>query len=146
MSWCRVSMSKDMRHRHIPVKHDYAPAAVFAYTVQPHIERVKNLARIRRDRGLSQQKLADMAGVHQATISKLENGNLNPTLENIVAIADALKVEAHQLFDLPELKARVLAAIDRIPAEKLEAALVVLETMAGPMTPPSRPELRRTSR
>lgn len=131
-----------MRVTHMPVKHDYAPVAVFARTGARHIQPVKNLARIRRDRGLSQQQLADMAGVHQATISKLESGNLNPTLESIIAVAKALSVEPQELFDLPELQARALSAISRIPASQREAALVVLEAMAKPAPDPKqRPKL-----
>lgn len=46
----------------------------------------------RKWRRLSQQELADLlkAGVGKSQLSKLENGQSNPTLESIVGICDAL--------------------------------------------------------
>lgn len=45
----------------------------------------------RVDRGLSQQDLADMVGVKQATISRIESGTISqPRFTDIVKIADAL--------------------------------------------------------
>ncbi len=73
-----------------------------------------------------------MAGLNQATVSKVERGEMNVTLEVIDAIATALNVQPVQLFDLPELQARALAAINAIDPERRAAALVVLEAMAKP--------------
>lgn len=124
-----------MIHSHMTVKTNYSQALVSAYTGAGHIWPVKNLRRIRSERKLSQTKLAEMADVSQSTISKLESGDLNATLDKIIAIAKALKIEPQELFDLPELQARALSAIGRIPPEQREAALVVLEAMAVPKRP-----------
>lgn len=133
-----------MPEGNIQVKHKYSCAPVVALAALSHIQVVKNLRRIRQAQGLSQTQLADKAGVSQPTVSKLENGNLNATLENIYAIADALKVHPVQLFELPELQSRALSALGRIEADQLEAALVVLETMAGKSPAPA--PARRPSR
>ncbi len=123
----------------MPVKNYYAPAAVFALAALSHTAGVKNLRRIRNERGLSQAKLAELAVVSQPTISKLENGGMNATLDNIHSIARALNVEPIEVFDRPELQSRALAAIGRIAPEQREAALVVLEAMAGAPPGPKRP-------
>jgi transcriptional regulator with XRE-family HTH domain len=93
---------------------------------------MKNLARIRDSRGLTQTQLAEMVGANQATISKIEKGVGNPTLSMILRIADALKCDAADLFHTSGLRLRVLAALEAIddPA-RAEAAAVVLESMAG---------------
>lgn len=49
-----------------------------------------NLVRLRRDAGLSQAALARAAGVGKATLSQLEAGQRNPTLETLYALANAL--------------------------------------------------------
>lgn len=88
------------------------------------------MATIREARGLTQADLAEMTGLGQGYVSKIESGVANPSLDKINLIAQALKVEPAELFSLPDLQKRVLAAISSIkdPA-RVEAALVVLEAM-----------------
>lgn len=98
--------------------------------MRAHNVPMKNVRALRLERGLTQAQLAEIAGVNQATVSKVERGETNITMDKIEAIAAALKVEPVQLFDLPELQARTLAAISAIDPRRREAALVVLEAMA----------------
>lgn len=46
--------------------------------------------RCRDARGLSQEALADMAGVSRSFISEVERGTASPSLETMQKIADAL--------------------------------------------------------
>ena len=57
-----------------------------------------NLKRYRRQAGLSQEKLAERCGLHRTYISDIERCKRNISIENIQRIADALAVEAYQLF------------------------------------------------
>jgi len=91
---------------------------------------MNNVASIRKARDLSQQQLADMAGVDQATISKLERGNEGVTLKLIMKVAAALDVPAASLFPHGEVEDRILAALARVSPERRAAALVVIEAMA----------------
>ncbi len=92
---------------------------------------MKKLREFREQRGLSQVELADMVGIGQGYISKIENGSVNVTLEKLLLIAKALRVEPVELFDIPELQKRALAALSALDQNQREAALVVLEAMAG---------------
>lgn len=58
-------------------------------------KRIKKL-RIRRD--LSQQKLADRAGVHRQTIANIELFLCKPSLETIEAVAGPLGVTRNELL------------------------------------------------
>jgi transcriptional regulator with XRE-family HTH domain len=49
-----------------------------------------NLRRLRLARDLSQDELADSAGVRQALVSAIEVGTANPTLDSLERIAVAL--------------------------------------------------------
>ena len=53
----------------------------------------KNMERLRKQKGLSQEKLARLADVANNTIIKIEGGkNQNPTLDTLKKIAKALGV------------------------------------------------------
>lgn len=57
-----------------------------------------NVAAIRQKRGLTQEQLADKAGLHEDTVSAIENGRRWTTLTTLQALAKALKVEVYQFF------------------------------------------------
>lgn len=58
----------------------------------------RNLRRLRAARGLSLVALADRSGVAKATLTKLEAGRGNPTVETLYAIADALGAPLSELL------------------------------------------------
>ena len=57
-----------------------------------------NVRRIRTEAGLSQEELAYRAKLHRTYISSIERGQRNVSVENIFAIADALKVPPGDLL------------------------------------------------
>lgn len=58
----------------------------------------KNVQTIRKQKGISQEKLAEMVGIHRTYLSLVEKGNRNPSLKTIYRIAKALKVNSRQLL------------------------------------------------
>ena len=54
--------------------------------------------RLRLKRELSQEALADLAGLHATYIGRIERGRQNISLTNIGKIARALKVKPRELF------------------------------------------------
>lgn len=61
-----------------------------------------NLKKIREERGLSQSKLASLAGVNQTTIARWENKEIAPSIDNVEDLANALNIS------LPDLLGRDL--------------------------------------
>ena len=53
----------------------------------------------RTQRGLSQEKLAELSGCHPTYIGQLERGEKNATLESIERIAAALGISLSKLFE-----------------------------------------------
>jgi transcriptional regulator with XRE-family HTH domain len=52
----------------------------------------RNVGRIRREKGLTQEQLADISGFSQQYISGLEQGRRNPTVVTLYELATALGV------------------------------------------------------
>ena len=57
--------------------------------------RVKEL---RKEKGLSQEELAHLAGLHRTYVGMIERAEKNITLNNIEKIANALDVNIYELF------------------------------------------------
>lgn len=58
----------------------------------------QKLRQIRKRRGVSQEKLAELAGLHQTYISSVERGERNISLLNISKLAKALDVPMSKLL------------------------------------------------
>ena len=58
----------------------------------------QKVRKLRIERGLSQEKLAEISGLHRTYISSLELGKRNVSLVNIHALAKALQVTADELL------------------------------------------------
>jgi transcriptional regulator with XRE-family HTH domain len=56
-----------------------------------------NLQKLRRERGLSQEELADRANIHQTYLSGVERGKRNPTVTVLQRIAEALGTDIEDL-------------------------------------------------
>jgi len=54
----------------------------------------KRIAELRRERGLNQEELAELAMLHRVTVAKYETGQVEPGASAISRIADALGVSA----------------------------------------------------
>lgn len=57
-----------------------------------------HLRKLRTDRGLRLQDLADNSGVSRATLSRIENGDVSPTAETLGRLASALVLPLSQLL------------------------------------------------
>src|SRR2546421_12138311 len=73
-------------------------------------------ASIRRERehcGLSLSELAKQAGIAKSTLSQLESGVGNPSVETLWALGVALDVPFSRLVDPPAAPVQVIRAADR---------------------------------
>lgn len=61
---------------------------------------------IRRNKGLTQKQLGEKCHIAESTIRRYESGNLNPKIETLQKIADALGCD---IFDLTEIQAEPLS-------------------------------------
>lgn len=58
----------------------------------------RNIQRIRKQRGLTQEQLAEAVGVTSNTVSRLECGALYPALDTVIALCNALNTNADSIL------------------------------------------------
>lgn len=80
-----------------------------------------NLRRLREARGLSQQRVAQLAGVPRATWASLEAGGANPTLAVLTRVGAALQVSIEELIGPPRTAARLYPAAG-VPERRRQGA------------------------
>jgi len=62
----------------------------------------RNLRLLRRDAGLSQEQLADLAGLDRNYIGKLEREENAPTVDTLESLASALQIDVELLLRRPQ--------------------------------------------
>ncbi len=72
----------------------------------------ENVLALRRGRGWSQQRLADLAQIPRSTLAGMESGSGNPSLHNLAAVAGAFHVSLEELLAKPRQASRLIAAAD----------------------------------
>lgn len=97
-----------------------------------HATLAANLRRLRIARHLSLSELARATGIGKATLSGIENGRANPTVETLAALAGALRVSLSELLeDLPLGEVRVARRAQATFAQRDGLARRALDGLAS---------------
>ena len=93
-----------------------------------------NIAHYRKLRGLSQSELAELVGVRQPHISRIEGGDEGPPLKLFRDIADALEVSLADLFaeDLSRAEIDLLQGFRSLPAHLQKGWIEMAKAAASP--------------
>ena len=90
---------------------------------------------LRKERGLNQDQLAELANLNRVTIAKYESGRVEPGAQALSRIADALEVSTDVLLGRAEMPAEsvktphtvesqfISEVVDRLPPAEREKAL-----------------------
>ncbi|MGA1259894.1 MAG: helix-turn-helix transcriptional regulator [Ilumatobacteraceae bacterium] len=62
------------------------------------------LMALRAERGLSQARLAELAGVDRKTINRIENGHFSPSLDTLTRLSVVLKCRLSELVEVKRSK------------------------------------------
>jgi len=60
--------------------------------LEPEYQVVRAIIEARKSQHLTQQELAERTGINRSDISKLENGNANPSLNTLRRLAEGLNM------------------------------------------------------
>jgi len=86
---------------------------------------------------LSQEKLAERAGISAQYVSNIERGKENPTLDLLLRLAEALRVSLGQMWDVEsveemdqkKIRSAVSEMLKKTDPERLRLALKVLKSL-----------------
>ena len=85
----------------------------------------KRIKELRKEAGLTQEKLAELIGIETTSLSGIESGRHFPSLSTVEKIAKSLNVEMKALFDfdhlLPveQMKVNIIQNIDKLSDKKI---------------------------
>ena len=80
-----------MKYKDLKEKYLQNPEVLAEYdALDPEYQFIRAMIECRNEKSLSQQGLADLTGIDRSDISRLENGNANPSLRTMKRIADGL--------------------------------------------------------
>jgi len=92
------------------------------------------IKQIRKSRRLSQEVLAERAGISAQYVSNIERGRENPTLDLLFRLADALKVSLADMCDFEgaetdprKIQAAIRQLLKTADRERLQVAVKVLK-------------------
>lgn len=99
------------------------------------------IGRLRVARGLSQEKLAHLSGLHATTISAIERGKMSVTLETLEGLAGGLDISSWELVrlaatgeaetELPQVVKPARSAEYGAGSRQLKFSIVAERTSAG---------------
>jgi XRE family transcriptional regulator, regulator of sulfur utilization len=92
-----------------------------------------NLRRLRVARHLSLSELARATAMSKATLSGIERGGANPTVDTLAALAGALRVSIGDLLEpMPAGEMRIVRAVqESIPADRVCVRVLEAAALAG---------------
>lgn len=106
---------------------------VFMTTKELLGARIKEL---RRQRGLTQEKLSEMIEIDPKHLSRIEVGKSYPSLETLDKLGNVLKVElrdffefAHHAGNIKEMNKNILTLLKEAPTDKIPFILKVIRAI-----------------
>jgi len=93
------------------------------------------IQRIRKERGLTQEQLAEMAAITSNTVSRIERGQLIPALPTLVDICNALEIGTDSILaayikvDTPIRWSSLAEKLDGLELEKQDKIETLLSCM-----------------
>ena len=102
----------------------------------PNTHIMTNIAHYRKLRGLTQADLADMVGIKQPHISRIEKGDEGPPLSLFRAIAESLDVQLSDLFseEMTKAEMELLSGFRRLPRNLQDGWVSMAQAAAQPQT------------
>lgn len=95
----------------------------------------QRIARLRKERGITQQELAERIGTIQVLVSDYERDRIRVTAEMVVRIAEALEISADELLGMkkarlgPKASRRVLRRVERVEELPPQQQATLLRTI-----------------
>ena len=93
------------------------------------------ISELRKNRHLTQEQIAEKAGINPKYVSSIERGKENPTLDTFINIADSLEVNIGELFQGLDIEnpdqrlENIQALLDKSDPDQQKIALKILHAI-----------------
>lgn len=91
----------------------------------------EKIAKLRKDKNISQEALAEMLGLSRQSVSKWENGSALPTMENLSRLANIFDVPVSYLLDDTQQENRTVKTEAPLPAPERKNRKFPLRPLAA---------------
>ena len=68
---------------------------------------LKNLKKLRKEKGVSQKQLADVVSVSQQSINKYENHNIEPDIDTLIKMADYFETSVDYIIGHSNIRRKI---------------------------------------
>jgi len=92
-----------------------------------------SLTHLRRARNLSQNRLSIITGIPRSTISHIESGSGNPSLENLARLSRALQITIEELLTQPRPAVQLVQSQDIRLLKKARGAAHIFKLLPDPI-------------
>jgi transcriptional regulator with XRE-family HTH domain len=93
----------------------------------------RNLFNLRQARNLSQGDLSSLSGLPRSTVTHIESGSGNPSLRNLIKLANALKVSIEELLARPRNDVHLVKSADLPTTTKSKGAIRITQLLPDPV-------------
>lgn len=93
----------------------------------------QNIQALRQLRSLSQSALSKLAGVPRSTVTHLESGEGNPSLQNLLRLARALEVSVEELLAEPRAHCTLVRGAEVPVQERASGAARIFKLLPRPV-------------
>jgi transcriptional regulator with XRE-family HTH domain len=93
----------------------------------------KNLLSLRLKRGFTQEELACVAGIPRSTLTHLESGEGNPSLQTLAKVCAALQIGIEEILSRPRSKCKHIKNADVPRVKRSGGAVTLLKLLPDPI-------------
>ena len=93
----------------------------------------RNMFNLRQARNMSQGELSSLSGLPRSTVTHIESGSGNPSLRNLIKLANALKVSIEELLARPRNEVHLVKSADLPSTTKSKGAARITRLLPDPI-------------
>jgi len=93
----------------------------------------QNVTLLRKKRNLTQSGLAKVAGIPRSTVTYLESGHGNPSLQNLTKISAALQVSIEELLSVPRGRYKLVKNKEISVSQRGQKTVQIFELLPDPI-------------
>tara|TARA_Y100001970_G_C14037650_1_gene751963 strand:- start:26 stop:586 length:561 start_codon:yes stop_codon:yes gene_type:complete len=93
----------------------------------------QNLLLLRKKRKFTQEKLSSIAQIPRSTLTHMESGSGNPSLQNLVKVAHALSITLEELLAPPKSECQLIKEKDLPQIKRAKGEAIIYKLLVSPL-------------